>query len=106
GGGVAYRVSVAKDGAAFAASPFQLPQGKAMRVLLHVYPVTHDIRQAFIGFEAIIYAELRDDRVQFQQALRVYNLGKVAWVPDDVVMKLPDGFTALTAQRSMTDQGE
>lgn len=105
GSGIAYRVTVVKDGATFAATPFQLPQGKAMRVVLHVYPVTRDIRQAFIGFEAIVYAEIRDDRIQFEQALRVYNLGKVAWVPDDLIMALPDGFTALTSQQSMSDQG-
>jgi hypothetical protein len=105
GSGIAYRVTVVKDGATFAAPPFQLPQGKAMRVVLHVYPVTHDIRQAFIGFEAIIYAEVRDDRIQFQQAFRVYNIGKVAWVPDDVVLALPDGFTALNSQPAMSDQG-
>jgi hypothetical protein len=105
GTGVAYRVSVVREGATFAATPFQLPQGKSMRVPLHVYPVTRDIRKAFIGFEAIVYAELRDDRIQFQQAFRVYNIGKVAWVPDDVVLPLPEGFTALSAQQSMTDQG-
>lgn len=104
GSGIAYRVTVPKDGAVFAAAPFQIPQGKAMRVVLHVYPVSHDIRQALIGFEAIVYAEIRDDRIQFQQALRVYNVGKVAWVPENVVMALPEGFNALTANQSMSDQ--
>jgi len=105
GAGIAYRVSVVKDGATFAAMPFQLPQGKSIRVPVHVFPVTHDIRQAFIGFESIVYAEIRDDRIQFQQALRVYNIGKVAWVPDNIVMSLPESFTALNANQSMSDQG-
>jgi hypothetical protein len=66
--------------------------------------VTHDIRQAFIGFETIVFAEVRDDRIQFQQALRVFNIGRVAWVPENVVMPLPEGFMALNAQQSMSDQ--
>ena len=40
---IAYRVSVGYQGGAFAATPFQLQQAKAMHVVLHVYPVTHDI---------------------------------------------------------------
>lgn len=103
--GTAYRVSVVREGATFAAMPFQMAPGKSKRVSLHVYPVVRDIRQAFLGFEAIVYAEVRDDRIQIQQALRVYNLGKNAWVPEDLVMSLPDGFTALNAGESMSDQG-
>jgi hypothetical protein len=105
GSGIAYRVTVPKDGATFAAAPFQLPQGKGMRVLLHVYPVAHDVQKALVVMQAIVYAELKDDRVQIQEAISVYNFGKVAWVPNDLVIKLPETFTALTGQQGMSDQG-
>jgi len=106
GVGFAYRVSVPKDGASFAATPFQLPQAKAgMRVKLHVFPVTSDIELALVVMQGTIYVELKDDRIQLEQAINVYNFGKAAWVPSDLVMTLPPDFTALTSQESMSDQG-
>lgn len=105
GSGFAYRVTVPKDGATFAALPFQLPQGKAMRVVLHVYPVTRDINEARIVIRGVLLAEMRDDRVQFQQAFQVYNFGRYAWVPDGIFVSLPEGFTAFNTQQGMGDQG-
>ena len=102
---IAYRVSSGYQGGSFAASPFQLGQVKAMRVVLHVYPVTRDLGTALIVCEAVVAAELRDDRIQVEQALTVYNLGRTAWQPDDVRMALPEGFTAFNAQATMSDQG-
>jgi len=102
---IAYRVSSGYRGGAFAASPFQLPQAKAMHVVLHVYPVTRDIQNALIVCEATVAAEVRDDRNHIEQVLTIYNLGRTAWQPDDVRMPLPDGYTAFSAQASMSDQG-
>jgi hypothetical protein len=102
---IAYRVSCGYQGGSFAASPFQLPQGKAIHVVLHVYPVTRDIDSALIVAEATIATELKDDRLQIEEMLKFYNLGRVAWQPDDVQMSLPTGATAFNAQASMSDQG-
>lgn len=102
---IAYRVSSGHQGGSFAAMPFQLSQGKAMRVVLHVYPVTHDIQSTLILCEAVVAAELRDDRIQIEEALTFYNLGRQAWQPEDVAMPLPHGFTAFASQPSMSDQG-
>jgi hypothetical protein len=102
---IAYRVSSGYQGGAFAATPFQLQQAKAMHVVLHVYPVTRDLQRALIVAEATVACEVRDDRIQVEQALTIYNLGKTAWLPDDVRMTLPAGFTAFNAQASMSDQG-
>ncbi len=102
---IAYRVSVGYRGGLFAAVPFQLQKTRAMRVLLHVYPVTRDIQQARVVGEAALAAEVRDDRIQLEELLTIYNLGRTAWVPEDVTMTLPEGFTAFSAQQSMSDQG-
>jgi hypothetical protein len=104
-GNIAYRVSAGYQGGAFAAAPFQLQQAKAMHVVLHVYPVTRDIQKALIVAEATIACEVREDRIQVEQVLTIYNLGRIAWQPDDVRMKLPSGFTAFNAQATMSDQG-
>jgi hypothetical protein len=102
---IAYRVSCGYQGGLFAASPFQIPQGKAIHVVLHVYPVTRDINEALVVSEAAVAAEVRDDRLQIEEALTFYNLGKTAWQPEDVRLSLPSSFTAFSAQASMSDQG-
>jgi hypothetical protein len=102
---IAYRVSAGYQGGAFAAMPFQLQQAKAMRVVLHVYPVVRDVRQAMVVSEVTVAAELKDDRIQIEEVFTVYNLGRTAWQPDDVRFALPEGFTAFRAQQSMSDQG-
>jgi hypothetical protein len=102
---IAYRVSAGYQGGSFAASPFQLQQAKAMHVVLHVYPVVRDIQQTRVVVETAVGAEVREDRIQIEQMVTVYNLGRTAWQPIDVTMKLPEGFTGFSAQQSMSDQG-
>jgi hypothetical protein len=48
---------------------------------------------------------VKDDRVQVEEAISVFNLGKVAWLAEGVVFHLPKEFTALNAQVTMSDQG-
>jgi hypothetical protein len=103
--GVAYRVTVAREGATFAALPFQLSVQRGKHVTLHVYAVTHNLLDALVVLQGGLFAEVKDDRVQIEQVFTVFNLGKVAWVPDDIVIKLPPTFTALSAQQAMSDQG-
>ena len=100
---VAYRVTVAKDGATFAVPPFQLAADKGIRCVLHVYPVVHEVAQATLVSQAVLYVEMKDDRVQVQEVLSIYNFGKTAWVPTDLVVELPPDFTALTSQQEMND---
>lgn len=106
GSGIAYRISVARGGGSFAATPFQLSPDHGMRVVLHVYPVIRDIaRQQYIATAGAMYLELKDDRLLVQQAVRVFNATPVAWVPENLVLVLPEGFTALNGQAAMSDQG-
>lgn len=106
GSGIAFRPMVLKDGATFSTTPFGLGQKNGIRALLHVYPVTSDIDQALIVSQSMVYAEVKDDRVQIQQAYKIYNFGKNAWVPPpDLIVPLPDTFTAFATQQGMTDVG-
>ena len=105
GSTVAYRPMVISDGATFSAMPFRMPDKSGMRALLHVYPVVESIEQALVVSQSVIYAEVKDDRVQVQQMFKVYNFGKSAWVPKDLVVPLPENFTAFTTQQGMSDVG-
>jgi hypothetical protein len=105
-GNIAYRVSVHEGDAAFAAKPFQLGHDHGMHVVLHVYPPTSDLtRGALIITRSIIYIEMKEDRIQLQQRIDVFNGSPVAWVPKDVVLKLPSDFTAVTGMQQMSDIG-
>lgn len=106
GSQMSYRVSVSESGGMFDAPPFNLDVAKGMRVLLHTFPVTTEISKALVVMQAILYIDLKDDRVQAQQAYNVYNFGKVAWAPKDFILPLPDGFTALSGADAMSGGGQ
>ncbi|MEO8801211.1 MAG: hypothetical protein ABI551_25185, partial [Polyangiaceae bacterium] len=102
---IAYRLSSTRGEGNFSAPPFRLPEEHGERVTLHVYDVTSDIQKALIVSQAVMYLEMKDDRVQLQEAITIFNFGKTAWVPKDVIFQLPEGFTALNGQQSMNAQG-
>jgi hypothetical protein len=99
----AYRVTVSRGPATYSSPPFNLRQDMGQHVVLHVYPSTGDIESAMLGMRGYLYIETRDDVFQFEVLFRVFNVGLVTWVPQDVVMRLPKGFKAFKAQDSMTD---
>lgn len=101
----AYRVSVIRDGATYAAPPFNFPQAGGMRASIFAYPVTKDVLQASIAAQGIAYMELRDEVIQIEMAYRVYNLGGTTWLASDVQVPLPEGFKAFNSQRAMSDIG-
>ena len=102
GSQMSYRVAVsAEPGGVFSAPPFQLDPAKGTQVVLHTYPVSSDLAGTLVVLQSIVYAELKDDRLQVQQAYNIYNFGKVAWAPADFVLPLPTGFTALTGVQGM-----
>jgi hypothetical protein len=105
GSQVAYRVSVSSDGATFGAVPFNLPPARGMRVRLHVYPVTRSLDDALVVMQAVVFAEMKDDRVQLQSALQIFNFGRTAWVPSEVYVELPENFTAFRTSEEMSDRG-
>ncbi len=99
-----YRVTVKSGPAEYASLPFNLGEA-GQRVTLYVFPVTRDVNQALIGARGIIYIEPRDEVFALDVLFRVFNIGTVSWVPDNVVIRLPPGFKAVSAQRSMSNTG-
>jgi hypothetical protein len=98
-----YRVSVPRGPAAYAAAPFQFRKDMGQSVVLHVFPVTQDIAQAMVAMRTIVAIEPRDDVFQIEVLFRVFNIGKVTWVPKDVALELPQGAKGFNAQESMSD---
>lgn len=103
GAKTSYRLTVKRDAAEYASSPFTLREDIGQALVLHVYPVTGDIRRAMVGMRSFVMVEPRDDVFQFEVLYRIFNVGGVTWVPDDLVIDLPQGWKGFKAQESMGD---
>jgi len=105
GSEVAYRPTFQQDGATFASTPFRLGD-HGIEATIQTFPVTRDLAKTIIASQSIAYIEVKDDRIQIEQAFNFYNFGKNAWVPPtDFVIPLPDKFTAFATQNDMSDVG-
>lgn len=100
-----YRITIKNGPAEYASPPFNLNERMGQRVILHSYPVTSDPQSIVLGMRGTIYVEPRDDIFQFEVFFKVFNMGQVAWVPSDAIMRLPEGFKAFSATESMFDAG-
>ncbi len=103
GGRTGYRLTVKQDAAEYASASFNLREDSGQSLVLHVYPVTGDIQRAMVGMRGFVMVEPRDDVFQFEVLFRIFNVGTVTWVPDDLVIDLPRGWKGFKAQDSMAD---
>jgi hypothetical protein len=99
GSGTTYRVVTRQGPATFAAPPFPLGDKAGKRAVVHSYESATDIDDVFVGMRGFLFLALRDDSILIEQALNVFNLGPVAWVPE-VKIPLPEGYKALNKEES------
>lgn len=102
-GSYSYRVLVPHDAATYASESFHLDETAGRRVLVHVFPVTRDLRQALVGIRGVLFVEPREDVFHLEANFQVLNVGGVSWVPDGVRIQLPEGAKAFRAADSMND---
>lgn len=98
-----YRATIQRGLGAYGSEPFRLDERSGQRALVHVYPVTRDIRQALVGMRGVVYVQPREDIFQIETTIQVLNIGAIAWVPEQVQIALPDGAKAFRATESMQD---
>jgi hypothetical protein len=98
-----FRVTVNRAAAAFNSESLRLTESGGQRVLLHVYPVTRDLREALVGMRGVVFVQPREDVFQVEANFQVLNIGKNAWVPDGVTLELPKGAKAFRAGDAATD---
>jgi hypothetical protein len=100
----AYRVSVSREGASYAAPPFNMPTAPVgVRATIFAYPTTGEVEKAAVASQGILYIEMRDEVLQFEQGYRIYNLGGTTWLPGGLAVDLPAGAKAFTSQKAMSD---
>jgi len=105
GSGTSYRVTVTRGNALFGTVPFTLSDRAGKRVVLHVYPVTSNIEETLVGTQGLVYLALREDSISFENLYGIFNLGAVAWVPQDETIDLPEGYKAFNRPDAMDGVG-
>lgn len=76
-----YRITVKQEPAEYASASINLREDSGQSVVLHVYPVTSDIRRTMVGMRGFVMVEPRDDVFQFEVLLRVFNVGRQPGCP-------------------------
>lgn len=98
-----YRLTIQVGPAQFGTAPFPLRRDIGHREIVTVYPVTRDQKDAHVVGRGVIAIHPRDDVFVVDVLYQLINVGKVAWVPDGLVLKLPTGWKAFSAQESTSD---
>ena len=101
GAGVSYRATVANGPALFEAPPFNLGDKSGKRVTLHVYEVTRSVENLRAGMWGVVYLQLREDAISVEQHMTILNVDPVAWVPEKVVLGLPEDYKAFVKPEGM-----
>lgn len=102
GSGHAYHVSTTRGPAKYGGAPFGISQGGGKRVTIHSYEVSGKLDDLPVAMQAAAYFSLREDVIQVEELISVYNLGPVSWVAD-LPIALPKGFKAFNKQDSSED---
>ncbi len=105
GSSTSYRVSVTRGKAKFGTEPFAIGDRAGKRVVLHVYNASPDIDETLIGVQGVVYLALRESSIFTQNVFAFYNLGRVAWVPENQTVELPEGYKTFNRPDSMDGVG-
>lgn len=99
-----YDVLVTINGARYSTGQFQFrKQDAGLRVVLPVYESSSSLDGLLLLTRSLIVMVPQDDLFVVDVLLRVENYGEVAWLPDNVTFRLPDGFKALTVKDPKAD---
>ncbi|HVY45048.1 MAG TPA: hypothetical protein VHB21_04175, partial [Minicystis sp.] len=102
GSGTTYRVSTTRGAASYAVMPFSLGDKVGKRAVLHAYDATGNVDELLLGAQAVIYVALREDAIQVEQLVTIYDMSPTSWIADSK-FALPAGFKAFNKQESMDD---
>ena len=102
GTGTTYRISSARAGGQYSLPRFPLNDKAGKRAVLHLFDTSPNIDELSAGIQGVVYVTLKEDVIQVEQLISVFNLGEVAWVPE-APFKLPDGFKAFNKQETPSE---
>ncbi len=98
-----YTVVVKEGPAEYAPHAFPMPRETGQRVVLHVYPVTSNIKEARVYTIATLFVEPKDDVFQFDVSFTFVSMGPKTWVPSNTIIELPEGWKGFSTQPGMSN---
>ena len=102
GTGHSYQVFTTRGPARYGHPPVGLGDKMGKRIVVHAYDTSARIEDLSVAMQGIVFISLREDAIQVEQLLSVYNLGPIAWTAD-TTFKLPKGFKAFNKQEAGGD---
>jgi hypothetical protein len=89
--------STRRGGGTFAVEPFSLSPKSGKRVTLHAYETVRDLEHARVAMQTLTALQVRADTIDVEVLYRIFNIGRVAWVPADVRVAFPPGVKGFLA---------
>jgi hypothetical protein len=98
-----YRVVVVNDGARYGSRPFPLESRAGTKVVLHVYPVVRNLKEALVAGRGFFFIEPRDDVLSIEFMQQFHNLGQTVFLADGLTLHLPQGWKAFATNPTDLD---
>jgi hypothetical protein len=99
-----YDVQVAVGAARYSSGQFQFKTGDSgLRVLVPIYESQTNLDNMLLLTRTLIAVVPQDNMFVIDVLLRIENYGEISWLPENVVIRLPDGFKALTVREPNAD---
>lgn len=102
GTGHSYEVVTSRGPARYAHPPVGLGDKSGKRIVVHAYDTSADIQSLSVAMQGMVFVSLKEDAIQVEQLVSVYNLGPISWIAD-ATFPLPEGFKAFNKQDSGGD---
>lgn len=94
-----YSLGTEYQGGRYGIPAFRFDENRGQQVRLHVFRTTPSPLEAFVGMRGYVYFQPREDVFHVEMLFRVLNLSTLAWVPEGVVLQLPERFQAFDSPR-------
>jgi hypothetical protein len=99
GSGHSYQIVTKRGPATYSNPPVGLVDKAGKRIVVHAYDTSTNLEELTLAMQGIVYLSLREDSIQIEQLLSVYNLSPTAWQADAPI-ELPKGWKAFNKQES------
>ncbi|MFT3773817.1 MAG: fumarylacetoacetate hydrolase family protein [Minicystis sp.] len=102
GSGHSYEITTTRGPARYGHPPVGLGDKSGKRVVVHAYETASRIEDLAVAMQGLVFVALKEDAIQVEQLISVYNLGPISWMAD-TTFELPKGFKAFNKQEAGGD---
>ena len=92
-----YVVKTSEGPASYESTRFHLTERGGTRVVVPLFPVSEDLNDFVLVSRAVVMVVPRDDQFTIDVLWRIENYTRKTWVPKDITLSMPAGFSAFQA---------